>query len=112
MIITKHLGLSHVSQTTDGRSDSGSSSSRNSVSTTSNGLLTRLAVPDTSSVSLNRSLTAERTVVLGVLLNFQLLGLSSQGRTVSDTELTSDSDLLSSLSPELLVYDAKEDGAG
>lgn len=39
-----------------------------------------------------------------MLLDLHLLGLSSQGRTVSDTELTSDSDLLSSLSPELLVF--------
>ena len=96
--MTKHLSLSHVSQTTDGRSDSGSSSGGDSVSTTSNGLVARLTVPDTGSTSLNGSLTTERAIVLGVLLDFQLLGLSSQGRTISDTELTSDTDLLSSLS--------------
>lgn len=52
---------------------------------------------------MNGSLTTEGTVVLGVLLDLHLLGLSSQRRTISDTELTSDSDLLSSLSPSLLV---------
>lgn len=98
----KHLGLGQVSQTTDGGSDGGSSSSGNGVSTTSNGLLAGLAVPDTSSTSLNGSLTTERAVVLGVLLDFHLLGLSSQGRTISDTKLTSDTDLLSSFSPVLV----------
>lgn len=56
-------------------------------------------MPDASSSSLGGSLAAERAVVLGVLLNLQLLGLSSQRRTVSDTKLTSDTDLLSSLRP-------------
>lgn len=97
------LSLSHVSQTTNGRSDGGSGSSGNGVSTTGNSLAAGLAVPDTSSVSLHSSLTAERAVVLGVLLDLHLLGLSSQGRTISDTELTGDSDLLCSLSPETLV---------
>jgi hypothetical protein len=98
-----HLSLSHVSQTTNGRSDGGSGSGGNGVSTTGNSLAAGLAVPDTSSVSLHSSLTAERAVVLGVLLDLHLLGLSSQGRTISDTELTGDSDLLCSLSPETLV---------
>lgn len=98
-----YLGLGQVSQTTDGRSDGGGSGSGHSVSATGNGLAASLAVPDTSSGSSGGSLTAERTVVLGVLLHLQLLGLSSQGRTVSHTELTGDADLLSSLSPVLLV---------
>ena len=99
----KNLSFSQFSQTTDGGSNSGSSSSRNSVSTTGDGLSTGLTVPDTSSTSLNGSLTTEGTVVLSVLLDFHLLGLSSQGRTVSNTELTGNSDLLSSLSPITLV---------
>lgn len=106
-----NLSLSHVSQTTDGRSDSGGSSSGDSVSTTGNGLVTGLASPDTSSSSLDGSLTAERAVVLGVLLHLQLLGLSSQRRTVSDTELTCDTDLLSSLSPGMLVCEWESIGA-
>lgn len=94
-----NLGLGQLSQTTDGRSDSGSGGSGNGVSTASNSLLARLTVPDAGGVSLHGSLTAERAVVLGVLLHLHLFGLSSQRRTVSDTELTGDTNLLSSLSP-------------
>lgn len=94
-----YLSLSQVSQTTDGRSDGGSGGGGHSVSTTSNGLVAGLALPDTSGGSLGGSLTTERAVVLGVLLHLHLLGLSSQRRTVSHTELTGDADLLSSLSP-------------
>lgn len=93
------LGFGHFSQSSDGRSDSSGSSGGDSVSTTSNGLLTGSTSPDTSSTSLNGLLTAERAVVSGVLLDFQLLDLSSQGGTVTDTVLTCDTDLLSSLSP-------------
>lgn len=93
------LSFDHVSQSSDGRSDSGSGSGRNGVSTTSNGLLTRRTVPDTGSTSFDSLLTTEGTVVSGVLLHFQLLDLSSQRRTVTDTVLTSDTNLLSSLSP-------------
>lgn len=96
---TASLSLSHFSQSSDGRSDSGGSSSGNGVSTTSNGLLTGRTSPDTSSTSLDGLLTTERTLVSSVLLNFQLLDLSSQRGTVTDTVLTCDTDLLSSLSP-------------
>lgn len=94
-----YLSLSQVSQTTDGRSDGGSGGGGHSVSTTSHGLVAGLALPDTSGGSLGSSLTTERAVVLGVLLDLHLLGLSSQRRTVSHTELTGDADLLSSFSP-------------
>jgi hypothetical protein len=94
-----HLSLSHLSQSSDGRSNGGSSSSGNSVSTTSDGLVTRVTVPDTSSVSLHRLLTTERTVVTSVLLDLQFLGLTTKGGTVTNTKLTSDTDLFSSLSP-------------
>lgn len=106
------LGLSQLSQTSNGRSDSGSSSSGDGVSTTSDGLVTGVTVPDTSSVSLDRLLTAERTVVTGVLLDLHLFGLTTQGGTVTNTELTSDTNLLSSLSPGkvLLVNLFEEQG--
>lgn len=93
------LSLGHFSQSSDGRSDSGGSSGGHSVSTTSDGLLTGSTSPDTSSTSLNSFLTTEGTVVSGVLLDFQLLDLSSQRGTVTDTVLTCDTDLFSSLSP-------------
>lgn len=97
---TQYLGLSHIPQSSDSRSDSGSSSGRHGVSTTGNGLLTRGTGPHTGSTSPHGLLTAERAVVTGMLLDFQLLDLSSQGRTVTHTVLTSDTDLLCSLSPE------------
>lgn len=93
------LGFGHLSQSSDGRSDSGGGCSGNSVSTTGNGLLTRRTRPDTSSTSLDGLLTTEGAVVSSVLLDFQLLDLSSQRGTVTDTVLTCDTYLLSSLSP-------------
>lgn len=98
---TQHpcLSLSQLSQTSDGRSDGGSSSGGNGVSTTSNGLVTGVTVPDTGSVSLHRLLTTEGTVVTSVLLNLQFLGLTTQGGTVTDTKFTSDTNFFSSLSP-------------
>lgn len=95
------LSLSQLSQTSDSGSDRSSSSCRNSVCTTSNDLLTGATLPDTGSLSLDSLLTAEGAVVSRMLLNFELLALSSQRRTVSDTVFTSDSDFLSSLRPIL-----------
>lgn len=56
---------------------------RNDVSTTSNGALARLAVPDTGSLALDGGLSAEGASVLGVLGDFHLLDLLSQGSTVA-----------------------------
>ena len=98
--IVTHLSLNQLSQTSDGRSDGGSSSSRDGVRTTGDGLVASLAFPDTSSLSLNGLLSAERTVVSRVLLNLKLLTLSSQRRTVSDTVFTGDSNLFSSFRPK------------
>lgn len=58
-----------------------------------------MTVPDTGRFSLDGLLTTERAVVSGVLLDLQLLGLTTKGGTVTDTKLTSDTDLFSSLSP-------------
>lgn len=96
---TPSLGLSHLSQSSDGGSDSSGSSGGDRVSTTGNGLVTGMTVPDTGRFSLDGLLTTERAVVSGVLLDLQLLGLTTKGGTVTDTKLTSDTDLFSSLSP-------------
>lgn len=64
----------------------GSSQRRNArdgVSTTSDGSLARLAVPDTGRVSSNVDLSAESAGVLGVLGDFHLLHLLSQGSTIT-----------------------------
>lgn len=56
---------------------------RNSVSTASNGSLAGAAVPDTGGLSSDGNLTAESAGVLGVLGDFHLLHLLSQGGTVT-----------------------------
>ena len=56
---------------------------RDGVSTTGDGALARLAVPDTGSLSSDGNLSAESAGVLGVLGDFHLLHLLSQGGTVA-----------------------------
>lgn len=77
-IIKIKSSFNHFSQSSDGRSNGGGSSSGDSVSTTSDGLLTTGTSPNTSCTSLNSLLTTEGTVISGMLLNFKLLNLSSQ----------------------------------
>jgi hypothetical protein len=100
------LGLSKISETSDGRSDgSGSSSARKermlvkglfslrrrllkinnfkynllqSVSTTSDASAAGVAVPDTGSAALDSVLTTEGAKVSGVLLRLKLLTLTTQ----------------------------------
>ena len=75
---------------------------RDSVSTTSHGLLTTLALPDTNGSTLDSILTTEGTGVGGVLSDFHLLyGLSERG-TITGTVFTGDSDLLSALSLQIV----------
>lgn len=61
-----------------------SGNARDGVSTTSDGSLAGLAVPDTGGVSSDSILTTESAGVLGVLGDFHLLHLLSQGSTVSE----------------------------
>lgn len=56
---------------------------RDSVGTTSNSLLAGLAVPDTDGMTLDGDLSAECARVLGVLCDFHLLHLLTEGSTVS-----------------------------
>lgn len=56
---------------------------RHSVCPSRNGLVARLAVPDTNRVSLDGGLAAEGADVSGVLGDFHLLHLLSEGGTVS-----------------------------
>lgn len=62
---------------------------RNGVSTTGDGALARLAVPDTGSLALDGDLSAEGASVLGVLGDFHLLNLLSQGSTVTSNRYVS-----------------------
>ena len=56
---------------------------RDSVGTSSNGLVAALAVPDSGSLTLDCVLAAECADVTGMLLDFHLLHLLTQGGTVS-----------------------------
>lgn len=56
---------------------------RHGVGSSSDGLVARLAVPDTNRVSLDGGLSAEGADVSGVLGDFHLLDLLSEGGTVS-----------------------------
>lgn len=69
---------------------------RNDVGASGNGLLARLAVPDSDRVASNSGLSAERTDVLGVLCDFHLLDLLTEGSTVSVRSEQSAPALLSS----------------
>lgn len=59
---------------------------RDSVGSAGNGLVATLALPDTNSLALDGFLSAEGTDVAGVLLDFHLLHLLTQGGTVSVVE--------------------------
>jgi hypothetical protein len=56
---------------------------RHNVSSSSDGLVARLAVPDTGSVALNGDLSAECACVAGVLGDFDLLDLLAERGTVT-----------------------------
>ena len=56
---------------------------RDGVGSSSNGLLARLAVPDSGGVTLDSGLSAEGACVLGVLGDFHLLDLLTERGTVT-----------------------------
>lgn len=61
---------------------------RDSVSTAGNGSLARLAVPDTNGLAADGDLAAEGASILGVLGDFHLLDLLSQGGTVTISNIS------------------------
>jgi len=61
---------------------------RDGVSSSGDGLLAGLAVPDTSRVALDGSLSAESAGVSGVLGDFHLLHLLTQGSTVTESNVS------------------------
>lgn len=66
---------------------------RDSVGASSDGFSTALAVPDPHGVSLNSVLSAEGTDVAGVLGDFHLLHLLSEGSTITGAIFTGHTDL-------------------
>ena len=95
--MSSRLLLLELTETTDGTSDGGSGGGGDDVSATSEGLAAALALPDAGRGSLDGGLTAESASVLGVLGNFSLLGLLSEGSTITGAVLTNDTNLLCSL---------------
>jgi hypothetical protein len=93
----KHLDLGNLAETADGGADSGGGSRGDGVSTTSQGLLAALALPDTDSGTLDSVLAAEGASVSGVLSDFHLLDHLSQGSTITGTVLAGDADFLCAL---------------
>lgn len=61
----------------------GKEDEREGVSSTSNGLVAGSAIPDSCGVSLHGVLSAESTDVSGVLGDFHLLHLFTEGSTIS-----------------------------
>ena len=94
---TKNLLLLELTETTDGTSDGSSGGGGDDVGTASKSLAAALALPDAGGGSLDGGLAAERAGVLGVLGDFSLLDLLSEGSTITGAVLTNDTDLLCSL---------------
>lgn len=91
------LNLRNLPQSSKRRPHSSGSRCRHSVCSSSDGLAAGLAVPDANGVSLNGGLAAESADISGVLGDFHLLDLLSEGGTVSGTVFTGHADLLGSL---------------
>lgn len=94
----------HCAKTLDGTTDSDSRGGVEHVSTTSDGLLAGLALPDSSGLALDGGLSAEGARVLAVLGNLNLLNKLTEGSSVSDTVLSGDSNLLRALSHFVLFW--------
>lgn len=73
---------------------------RNCPCATSNCLSAALAVPDSNRVSLDGVFTAECADVSGVLGDFHLLDLFSEGSTITGTVFTGHTDLCAAVSPD------------
>ena len=71
---------------------------RNSPCASCNCLLATLALPNSDRVSLDSVLAAERADVSGVLADFHLLDLLSEGGTITGTVFTGHTDLCSIVS--------------
>jgi hypothetical protein len=85
-----------LTQTTNGGANGDGSGGGGSVSTTGGHLVATRARPDSDVSTLNGVLTAELASVLRVLRNFDLLDLLTDGRTITGSVLSDDSDLLGS----------------
>ena len=90
--------LCQPSQTSNGTSNSDSTGSREDVSSPSDGLSARTALPDSNAGALDSVLSAEDATVGGVLGDFHLLHDLTKSGTISGSVLSYDSCLLGALS--------------
>lgn len=101
-LITSKVNLNilrlNLSQTSNSTPNSNSRSSAQTVSSSSNGLLARLAVPDSNTWSLDSILSAERAMVSRVLWYLNFAHELTEGGSVAGSVLSRDSDLLCTLS--------------
>ena len=88
------LNLRDLPETAQRGAHGSGSGGGDNVGTAGNSLLATLAVPDASGVALDGGLAAEGAGVGGVLRDFHLLDLLTQGSTVPGTVLAGDADLL------------------
>jgi hypothetical protein len=88
----------HSSQTSNGGAYRHGRSGGKSVSPSSHSLTARAAFPDAYASALDGILATERTMIGGVLRNFNLAKKLTKGGTVSGSVLSCDSDLLGALS--------------
>ena len=91
-------GRLSVTQTTEGRADSGSGGGVHHPGTPGHGHLAAPAGPDANSLAPDGVLAAEVAGVGGVLLDFDLLHLLTQRSTISGAVLPDDSYFLGTLS--------------
>jgi hypothetical protein len=91
------LNIGNLAKSAECGTHGGRSRGRNSVSTTSHGLLARLAGPDTDGRTPHAVLSAECAGISSVLGHFLLLNELTERSTVSCAVLAGDADLLSAL---------------
>jgi hypothetical protein len=83
------LNLGNLPQSSQSRPHGSGGGCGDSVGTTGHGALAGLAVPDADGLPLHGDLAAESAGVLGVLGDFHLLHLLTQGSTVTVDEFMS-----------------------
>jgi hypothetical protein len=92
-----HRLLLNLTQPSNCTPDSNSTGSTQTVSTSSNNLLTTFAIPDTDARSLHGIFPAECATVTAVLGDFDFTEELSQGGTVAGAVFAGDSDFASAV---------------
>ena len=105
---TTGLDLTQLAKTTNGGAHSDGSGGGRSVGSSGGDLVAAKASPDSNVGTLHGVLTAELARVLGVLSNFDLADLLTDGGTIASSVLSDDSNLLSSATLQIRTKDNVE----